>query len=1697
MPTTKGTGGAGSPRGQRYRPASEFDDATLAQKREYWKTKKREQRAKLSEVKREKDTNRVCNSLGRNAVHKTLTSMVLNPSASCSMAGSAPTLLNSDGSYQTNVSGAPVVLLKGKGSAISSHLNHSAEEEDQNSSSANQKEKWFQRIKLDKVLPPFPTSSAGPGEGAMVCKMAVKSSPTGGTVLGTVTSAKPNGVLLNSGSSLPLVRVTVRPSGSAPRQPQGGMTVLNGSSPVVSTQKQLATQSVSRPDALTETQVTVRVQPGPLTANITSGLPIVTNQPTPVLIPKPEVRPIGMKVTQLGGTKSALVTAQEVSCINDTSATLEIEEDKATKRRENWRIKKREQRAKQAVRLTKTRERITNMEITLQKAGMLPNVVIERPPSALSGQGHRQCVNRVRVPFISAGRLLKNARAVASVVVKRESEDSVLAKLTAVNANQQTVQVKVENPQDAEPTMQTGMASNVIGFKLEGEPSRRLLGPGQFINTSQGMVRCRTPRQRFIDAQRNFLGQRNMRKSPCHATSFKTCNALREDPTETPEQRVARKREYWRVKKREQRAKLSVEVRAKMKEKDALMRRVNRYQSILEDMRKARAAGCNTLPQPTGNGPTHTSASETIGGFIKEDGTLTNTIPQMYLITEAKETGNEIGVIGEMPVNDSFTNPSIHRQHQLLPKPTGDTSSNVVHQIRVNPPPLIRLAQVNVSCPPIGLSIRKPPKLVSGSPPKNLPNPHTVVQPQSRITLTHPQNIQNTFPGLPTAIPKPASWVMQMAVKASTASAALNLDPKLTEEEKMAKKREYWRVKKREQRAARATRLRQGVQARGKTASHKRRNQRLARLAVAIPNVNNTLTIKPLSNTSVSTSPQGDQIKQERGSTSTDAPCPPLEQPLCVDIKPSRCSPPPQTEPPDPALSADSQATTLLVVASMKKLLEESLSTVADWKTEQPDCITEQLPCKSDPQTCSYKDASVQMEVKPNLPLLTLEDEEKVSLSGDLSLEVKGWQVDADALPSCQVTICPLSPHPKDSPLSSPCTESLSFPAPPPSEPPSHTLGPTRHTAASSGPPLPRRAQRLRAKKAGHHHCCSPEPPKLHHQPQQQQQQPPHQQHENQHQQQPPYQQPQNQLQLQQHQHAQAVTGQNVTLEKKREYWRMMKRQQRARTVRQGGGGLRRGDYGRRLALKAAQVSNLLIVKTHTQRPVQRSGSFGLHTAPLLKLQSSPLLQPISPQPISPQPISPQPISPQPISPQPISPQPISPQPISPQPISPPTISPPTSGPKASLSMVTNIPTLLVGDPTTSNIGQTYDTTQLNPPVNCTSISNSPIGDTGSPQTSHSFSTVSPPFGGGVTVPPLSEGKKDGLLLVENQQEAAPGSSADSPRVLKWRLRVQETPDTDTSPIATLTPPPNPLTSIKLLPIQSPSQTSSFTPTQTPFKYQGAQISQSGNVQNVRLPTLQGLTKSPIYISPMGPPKPVPGESEEETLRKKREYWRVRKKEQRARKAMRDGEMTEKRPSVNWQPIIPNTHHPQQLLEEMETQEQDPDRWFNTSEVSELLLSTSTETDMGYFPDFGQTEPLEDESELLFLHDDLSDNYDGAISDVVWRNRYLMDYDPLNQLLVCMVCGELQYSHSLEGVRAHIDEAHPDTLSLESPEHLRILEAWDEQVSRRERFFTSQLQQHSGTMGGDSANLPAEVMVDTEDSSYPTNSKSSRTIKRL
>lgn len=111
---------------------------------------------------------------------------------------------------------------------------------------------------------------------------------------------------------------------------------------------------------------------------------------------------------------------------------------------------------------------------------------------------------------------------------------------------------------------------------------------------------------------------------------------------------------------------------------------------------------------------------------------------------------------------------------------------------------------------------------------------------------------------------------------------------------------------------------------------------------------------------------------------------------------------------------------------------------------------------------------------------------------------------------------------------------------------------------------------------------------------------------------------------------------------------------------------------------------------------------------------------------------------------------------------------------------------------------------------------------------------------------------------------------------------------------------------------------------------------------------------------------------------------------------------------------------------------------------------------------------LPGEVDVRFLGEEEDEEEGTPTSAAMWRSRFLMDYDPLNQLLVCMVCGELQHSHTLEGVRAHIEEAHPNTASLGPREHRHIQEAWDEQVSVRERFFSSQMQQQGAAIVGES-----------------------------
>ncbi|XP_063326390.1 uncharacterized protein si:dkey-28a3.2 isoform X2 [Pelmatolapia mariae] len=1321
MPTAKGKGGSTS---HRYRPASEYDDATLALKREYWRNKKREQRARLSEEReRHKHNNSSRGGKQLNAPAEEDSTLAQSSGAL------SPPLQSNDNSYNS----------------VSKHGNALGSRETTDS----QKEKWLQTVKLNKRLPQLPAS----------CSISAKSA-SGNAAAGkrqtardaTVSSPVSSGTQLNTVSSVPPVRVT---------------RITNGSSSKTAPQPCVSMQGASIPRNQHKAQVVLPTQPKVLP----TGLVLVSSPCGPTSSKAESKTAIS---TPQSGTKPALVTTQRAKGVGNAQASLESDEERAAKRREQWRIKKREQRAKLAARLAKARERTQGAEMTFQrltapKTGHVGSIVLPSE-SLLRGASQKQCHTRVKTSFTSA-----------------KSENNKLQSGTA------TVVVTA---------LQT---SDIPSVKKPVDSQGKVPSYGHLGGVTRGIARYKTPRQRFIEAQRNLMNHRSLRcKSPMLPSAFGTRSMPKINPDDTPEQIIAKRREYWRIKKREQRAKLSMEVKVRLKERDSLMRRVKRYQKILEEMRKTRV-----LAQSTGSALTH--SPETIGGFIKEDGTLTANIPHSSVDHSIAEDKSQV----ELCVVSTNTPLA---QQQCQP----DAKLRSVAPIRINPaPPPLCLAQVKVSAP--GQPANKLPRLLAVRPQTQLesttvPNLHSsTIQTVGQLTLTHPQSPQNS------AGSNVSSCVMKMTISSrAPLLSALSLDAGLTEEERMAKKREYWRIKKREQRAARAVRLRQGVlHARAGAALQRRKPQKQGTL-ITVPQSRNltdtTANAPPLSNNSVLFLPHANEMKQESDSMpAADLNSPP-EQAICPDIKPPTSPPPaPQLES-DPCLSADSQTATLLAVASMKKLLEESLSTVTECKSEQNSVKIETIEEVS------------QQDMKPNLSQLSFERDDTAPIAADLTLQIKSWELDSKV--SAKASL-------QSTQLKNPSQVSETVPP----LPASNEVGVHRTSEHSSQTPFnyvvntsmeaPRRTQRLCAKKAGYKTCCSPEPPKLHHitavtldnlQPQQQQQE----QHQAQE---------QNNCPESKRRYNSVVTEQSglTSLQRKREYWKLMKRQQRAKLkARQKDG---EGECSSGLFPRSIQTPGLVIINS-------------------LKGVSPPAKRALQPKP-----------------------------PVSP------------------LDSVTSIPTVLVVSQTTSNAQQSACTLQ-------------------------------------------------------------------SPTHKKQ-------------------------SSIQLAP-----------------------------------------------VSTMVPPKPIPGESEQDFLRRKREYWRIKKKEQRARKAVREKGITQ---SFNsWKTRLPP----------LDLQTEDPGQWVNSSEESEHLMSSSVDSASFTYSDY--TAPIEDESELLF-----AESEEDSVSDAVWRSRYLMDYDPLNQLLVCMVCGELQYSHSLEGVKAHIDEAHPHTLTLEPGEKEQIREAWDEQVSRRERFFSSQLQQHS------------------------------------
>lgn len=958
MPTEKGKGPSTS---QCYRPAAGYDDATLAEKREYWRTKKREQRARLSQQRRKPQE--------RDKIQH------LSASAPLTFSPSGP--LNAlSVQHQTLRSGSTV-------------------QDSSLEAAESQKEKWLQTMKLNKVLPRIAASAAN--NAPVVSCLKAK---------GRVTSS---GTQLGTSSSVPPVKVTRFTNGSS---------VKTTPSPYVSMQG----PSVSRRQH--KASVALRIQPRLLPTDVTAGRLPVSSPRDPVSV-KTEWKTLN--TTPQSRTTRALVTARRAE--GSAQPSLESEDERAAKRREQWRLKKREQRAKLAACVAKAREKTMCVETNVQRqpakrTGLVDDTGLQQPSPVTfpRAAGWKQCV---KPGFTSAkGENLKS--------------QSQAVSLAAGNLQAQ-----------GSRTAQTAIASDVTSGRKTAELQRRF--PSYVhLSVPRGFARCKTPRQRFIDSQKNLMNQRSVRcKSLLVSSVLGTRNLPRIDPSDTPEQVLAKRREYWRIKKHEQRAKLSPEVKARLKEKDSLMRRVKRYQNILEDMRKARA-------------PSHSAGSahapEAIGGFIKEDGTVTINIPKR--LTD----GNTAAQKGETHKNTLAAQPC--------------------HQPKTEPACSVQAT---------GQSENKPPKLRTPSKSTNVSHPTPVtIQAAAQLTLTHPKARPHVrSEGCATGL-SVGGCVMKMAV--SSAATPPALDSGLTEEERMAKKREYWRTKKREQRAARAQRLKQGVCQPSRGPAER-----------ATP-PSKTEPVLPLEH----------NVKQESESMpAADLNSQP-EQAICPDIKPPTFAPAPPPVPPqesDTTLSADSQAATLLAVASMKKLLEESLSTVTDSSGVGTDVEME----------------TTEQDIKPDVPQLFFVKDEVAPLA-DLTLQIKSEQLDADALEHTGS----LSPHLNDLPHLPP--PEISSEEVPLSSSEHSSQASSNTSEAAGGPSSQSGAHWLPAKNPSHQTCCSPEPPKLHHLPMDQLQE-----------------QCQTRRSPPARGHVAAQSG-STSIQRKREYWRLMKRQQRARLKASQGG---------------------------------------------------------------------------------------------------------------------------------------------------------------------------------------------------------------------------------------------------------------------------------------------------------------------------------------------------------------------------------------------------------------------------------------------------------------------------------------------------------------------------------------------------------------
>lgn len=475
-------------------------------------------------------------------------------------------------------------------------------------------------------------------------------------------------------------------------------------------------------------QISFRIQPKHLSTSANAGM-IRISPDAPAFV---QTEDRVMNTTPQTGTKSALITAQRAKGVDKSQSSLETEE-RAAKRREHWRIKKREQRAKLAARV-KWREVTPGVALqrqTAQQTGLIDAAGLQglTPKPLLRGGGHKQ--------YPSDDKLQPGGEGLAPVVSQEEW-------------------IKAEKP-NSESKTQAALVSEISLRK------RKLPSCADLSNVSSGISHYKTPRQRLAEAQKNLMSQRNSRRKTALQRGISKM-----EPNNTYEQVIAKQREYWRLKKREQRAKLSFKGKVRLKENYS--KTIKLHQHLQED--KA-GLGNARIPVP-----------ETIGGFIKEDGTVTVNVPAQN--TEACERKEE---------------PHVCSGNDFVKKTQPDKNWRSLVPVHGNPaPPPLHPPQVKGTAkrPPCRPSVRSTNEPESAE----VSHLHSAVQTVGTFII-NPLTPQNG--GL-----KLGGCVLKMAVS-NSGSLAPSVDAPSTEKERIARKREYWRLKKREQRAACAARMKHSL----------------------------------------------------------------------------------------------------------------------------------------------------------------------------------------------------------------------------------------------------------------------------------------------------------------------------------------------------------------------------------------------------------------------------------------------------------------------------------------------------------------------------------------------------------------------------------------------------------------------------------------------------------------------------------------------------------------------------------------------------------------------------------------------------------------------------------------------------------------------------------------------------------------------